>query len=91
MNIKKRIPTFENIEQESDFWDSQSTSDFDSEDVTEDFFEKIKNESTPKKKITLRIEPQLLEELTRLAHEHDIPYQRLARKILWTGISKYVK
>ena len=50
MGIKKRLPLFKNIEQESDFWDAHSTSDFDSEDVTEDFFKQMKIRSQPKSK-----------------------------------------
>ena len=54
----RRLPAFKNVEEESDFWDRTSTAEYDSEDVTDAFFEDLRARAEPKKKVTLRLEAE---------------------------------
>ncbi len=84
----QKLPAFKNVEEESDYWDRTSTAEYDSEDVTEAFFEDLRSKAAPKKKVTLRLEAELIEDLKAVASKHGMPYQSLARELLWTGVTR---
>jgi len=89
MNRKKpKLPAFKSVDEESDYWDRTSTAEYDSEDVTEAFFEELRSRAEPKKKVTLRLEPELIEDLKAIARKHGMPYQSLARELLWTSVTR---
>jgi len=88
---KNRLPAFKSVEEESDYWDRTSTAGYDSEDVTESFFEELRSRAEPKKKVTLRLESELINDLKTLARRHGMPYQTLARELLWVGVSRVAR
>ena len=83
MKKEKSIPDFETEEEEIAFWDTHRIQDYDL-GPADDIIWDIKPEK--KKRISLRIEPSVIEELKELAAEHDLPYQTLARGLIKRGI-----
>ena len=69
MNDKKKIPIFDNEDQERDFWKK-------SESIS---FSKLKPST---KTISLRIPEYILGEIKLLVHKRDIPYQSLIKIFL---------
>jgi len=84
----KSLPRFKSVEEESDYWDKKSTTDFDSEDITEEFLNELRNSSGHKKKITIRLDEDLIHNLKKAAKKHGVPYQRFTRELLRVGIRK---
>jgi len=80
VNNKKKIPIFENEDQERDFWAKTDSSEFieweKAEKVT---FSKLKPST---KTISLRIPEYILDEIKLLAHKRDVPYQSLIKIFL---------
>jgi predicted DNA binding CopG/RHH family protein len=75
----KMLPDFKSEDEELAFWETHDPEDFDL-GPAEDIFLDIRPE--PKKPVSLRLEPSLIEELKRVAAAHDIPYQTLARGLI---------
>ena len=77
---KSSIPRFKTIQEEAEFWDSHSTTEF------EDEFEEVKDVQfvvtrvEPKKDITVRLSQNTLAELTKRAREKGIGPSTLARR-----------
>lgn len=88
MQRKKKMPKFKTIEEESNYWDNQSTTVFESEEITEEFFKSLKKSSEPKKKVTLRLDIDLIEKLKKAAKKFGVPYQKFTRELIKTGVSK---
>lgn len=82
MKEPKTIPTFRSEAEEIEFWDTHDPSEYMTEPV--DVVWDIKPEK--KQRISLRIEPSLIEDLKRLAKKHDTRYQTLARGLIKRGI-----
>ncbi len=74
---KARIPSFRTIEQEAEFWDSHSLSDFadQADEVTDIRFVRPQ----PKRGMTLRLEPETLATLSGIARAQGIGPSTLAR------------
>ena len=76
---KSRIPTFKTVEEEAEFWDTHSTSEF------EDEFEGVRDvvfvvtRGRPKKAITVRLPEETLTALTQKAQKMGIGPSTLAR------------
>ena len=77
--VKSRIPTFKTIEEEAEFWDTHSTTEF------EDEFEEVKDvqfvvsRGRPKKAITVRVDEETLATLTKEATQKGIGPSTLVR------------
>ncbi len=85
----KPLPVFHSAEQESTFWDQHSPLDYGSwtEIPYNEMLNELKKESLRKKQISLRLEPQLVENLKRIARRYGIPYQKLAREFIRLGVA----
>lgn len=78
--IKKRIPKFENEDQEREFWATHSPLDyFDSSKPQKGSFPNLKPSL---KSISIRLPEDLLNELKNLANKKDVPYQSLVKIFL---------
>jgi hypothetical protein len=77
---KSRIPNFKTIEEEADFWDTHSSEEFADEltPVDDVRFVRVNN----KKALTVRIEDDTYEELSREAREKGIGPSTLARMLI---------
>ncbi len=85
MRKAKYVPDFETEEEEIEFWDTHDPDEYFTEPA-DDIIIEVKPEK--KKRVTLRIEPSVIEELKELAQEHEVPYQRLARGLIKRGIRR---
>lgn len=85
---KSRIPTFETIEAEGEFWETHSTTEFEDEfeDVTNVRF--ILTRSFRKKSLTVRLPEDLHGALTEVAHELGTNPSALARLWIAERLSK---
>ena len=84
----KRLPDFKSEEEELAFWDTHDPQDYLVE-PREDIIFHFRPE--PKKQISLRLEPSLIEELKQVAAEHDLPYQTLARGLIRRSLEQMRK
>ena len=84
---KSRIPVFKTIEEEAEFWDTHDLTEFEDEleEVTDVKF--VVTRGRPTKSLTVRLAPDTLEELTKLAREHGVAASRLVR--LWIAERLY--
>jgi predicted DNA binding CopG/RHH family protein len=80
---RKSIPDFKTEAEELAFWETHRIEDYDDGPADEIIWD-IKPEK--KKRITLRIEPSVIEDLKVLAEELDTPYQTLARGLIKRGV-----
>jgi len=80
MPARKPIPEFRNAREELEFWDTHDPAEYVTglADVTWSL--------GPKKRITLRMDPDLIADLKELAEELDMPYQTVARALLKRGM-----
>jgi predicted DNA binding CopG/RHH family protein len=87
---KYPMPKFKSLEEESEFWDTHSPLDYGEwEEVTlKEVMKDVQRRSQKKVPISIRVELELVEKLKKVAKEHGVPYQRVAREILWRGLSK---
>jgi predicted DNA binding CopG/RHH family protein len=89
MNKFKKIPKFKNEDEERDFWEKNSSTDY------VDWSKARKNPALPNlklstKTISLRLPLPMLDQLKRLSNEKDIPYQSYIKVILAEKIKKEV-
>ena len=77
---KSRIPTFKTIEEEAAFWDTHSSEEFVDELTPAENVKFVK--ARPKRAITVRLEEDTFEELTREAREKGIGPSTLARMVI---------
>lgn len=77
---RKEIPDFHSEDEELNFWDTH-----DIEDFIEGPAEEIALALKPRKKrpVTLRLEEKLIKRLKEIAAKQGVPYQALAREVLW--------
>ena len=88
MSKTKIIPAFRSEAEEIEFWDTHDPRDYMTE-IVDDVIWDIKPER--KQRISLRIEPSLIEDLRRLAKKHDTRYQTLARGLIRRGVREMQK
>jgi predicted DNA binding CopG/RHH family protein len=74
MTTHNKIPTFKSIEEEAEFWDTHDTTDF--EEEFRPIRVRFKNLSEG---ITIRFDPQTLEDLREQANDKGIGATTLAR------------
>lgn len=73
----KKLPAFKNEEEEREFWSTHDTSDyFDLDKVQEGVFPNLKPTT---RKISIRLNESLINELKTLANKKNIPYQSLIK------------
>lgn len=74
-----RIPHFKSIEEEAEFWDTHSTTEFEDEfeDVPDVRFVVVR--AQPKKALTVRLPEESLADLTQQAREQGLRPSTLAR------------
>ena len=76
----KKIPLFENEDEEREFWAKNSPLDFmDAKSIERGIFPNLK---PTMKSISIRLPENMLEQLKILAHKRDIPYQSLVKLFL---------
>ena len=85
MAKKKYLPHFETEEEELEFWKTHYIEDYESEPVPDITWD-IKEEK--KKRVTMRLEPSLIDELKELAEDIEMPYQTLTRALIRRGLSQ---
>ena len=85
----KPVPRFRSVDEESDFWDQYSPLDYGtwSEISYDEMLEDLKKESVRKSQISLRLEPELVQQLKSIARRYHIPYQKLARELIRRGVA----
>jgi len=75
--MKRKIPKFENEDQERDFWSNQDSAEYiDWEKAQRSSFPNLRPST---KTISLRLPESMLDDLKMLANEKDIPYQSLLK------------
>lgn len=77
---KSRIPTFKTIEEEAAFWDTHSIEEFADELTPVEDVKFIK--AHPKRALTVRLEEDTFEKLTREAREKGVGPSTLARMLI---------
>lgn len=84
---KKAVPQFKSLEEESDFWDSHSVTDFESKEVTvEEILEEVSRRR--KQRITLSLDSELVARLKALGAKRHIPTSAVARELLSEGVKE---
>ena len=75
--MKKKIPKFENEDQEREFWASHDST----EDVGWDKAKRVKfpNLKPSTRTISIRLPESMLDDLKMLANKRDVPYQSLLK------------
>jgi predicted DNA binding CopG/RHH family protein len=77
---RKPIPQFENEAQEQEFWSAHDSTDYvDWSQAQRVTFGRLKPSTQT---ISIRLPVALLEDLKRLAHKRDVPYQSLVKIFL---------
>ena len=86
MTMAKKLPAFENEDEEREFWATHDSSEYidwkRAEKVT------FSNLKPSVEKISLRLPKSMLEELKLLANKRDVPYQSLLKIFLAERIEK---
>jgi len=79
------VPQFKSLEEESDFWDSHSVTDFESKEVT---VEDVLSEASRRRKqrITLSLNSELVAHLKALGAKRHLPTSAVARELLAEGV-----
>ena len=81
------IPQFNTIEEESDFWDTHSVTDFEATEVT---VEELTGETLPgqtKRRVTVALDADLYAGLQALAARRHIPTAAVVRELLRQGVN----
>jgi len=80
MRQRKRIPKFENEDQEREFWSEHDSTEFiDWSQAETAVFPRLKPTT---RTISLRLPEYMLEQLRTIAHKRDVPYQSLIKIFL---------
>jgi predicted DNA binding CopG/RHH family protein len=83
---KKRMPKFNNEDQEREFWATHSALDY--LDISRAKRVTFPNLKPSVKTISIRLPEMMLEELKILANKRDVPYQSLLKMFLAERIQK---
>ncbi|GAI84539.1 unnamed protein product [marine sediment metagenome] len=89
MRQRKRIPRFENEDQEREFWSEHDSTEFiDWSKAETAVFSRLKPTT---KTISLRLPEYMLEELRTIANKRDVPYQSLIKIFLKERIDQELR
>jgi predicted DNA binding CopG/RHH family protein len=87
--MKKKIPKFENEDQERDFWSNQDSVEYiDWGKAHRSSFPNLKPST---KTISIRLPEYMLDDLKMLANKKDIPYQSLLKVFLAERIKEELR
>lgn len=78
--MKKKIPKFENEDQERDFWAGHDSTEYVGWDKAKRM--KFPNLKPSTRTISIRLPESMLEDLKMLANKRDVPYQSLLKIFL---------
>jgi predicted DNA binding CopG/RHH family protein len=82
--ILKKIPEFKSEKAEKEFWQNHDSTEYvDYTKLEKWTFPNLKLTSKP---ITIRLPVSLIDRLKIKAHQMDIPYQTLAKQLIYKGI-----
>lgn len=84
----KKVPRFQKSEQEAQFWESHSVSDYQliPADIDE-VLDELKAKHRVKQNMTFRLEPELMRRLKKRAKKSGIKYQTFVREWLWRAVA----
>ncbi len=84
-----KIPKFKTLEEESEFWDTHSILDYleDTEPVEEPFTDA----RPPKKLVSIRFDPSLIQAAKRIARTKGVGYQTLLRMWAHEGLRQELR
>ena len=80
---RKSIPDFKTEEEELAFWDTHRIQDYD-DGPADDIIWDIRPRR--KKRLTMRVDPDLVGEFKKVADDNDMGYQTLARGLVTRGV-----
>jgi predicted DNA binding CopG/RHH family protein len=78
-SARSRIPKFASVEEAAAFWDTHSTSEFESEFQPAENVQFVVTRGEPKKALTVRLPQSTVDALTQLATEQGIGPSTLVR------------
>ncbi len=81
------IPKFSSLQEESDFWDNVDLGEY--WDEFEPVDEPIIDARPPKKPISLRLDPHVIDETKRIAGRYGLGYQSLLRVFILEGLARF--
>lgn len=85
---KSRIPDFKTVQEEAEFWDTHSTTEFEDEwEPIDEEIEFVMVMAQTKKPMTMRLEPDVIKLLTQEARSQGVGASTLARM----AVLKYLK
>ena len=85
-NTLRDIPTFENDEEEREFWATHDSTEYvDWDKASPIYLPKLKPST---KSISLRLPEMMLDKLRLIAHKRDVPYQSLIKVFLYERINQ---
>jgi predicted DNA binding CopG/RHH family protein len=79
------VPQFQSEEEESDFWDSHSVTDYEAKEVTVEEILKAASQ-LKKERITLSLDSELVAYLKALAAKRHLPTSAVARELLLQSV-----
>ena len=89
MRQRKSIPSFENEDQEREFWSEHDSTDYvDWSQAETAVFPRLKPTT---RTISLRLPEYMLEQLRTIAHKRDVPYQSLIKIFLKDRIDQELR
>ncbi len=75
-------------EKEAEFWETHSAADYHLAPVgVEEVLEELGAKHRQKRSVTLRLEPELMKRLKKLAHRAGVKYQTFVREWLWRAVA----
>ena len=86
MNQLKPIPHFNTEAEERAFWQTHDSTEYVDYSSVENW--KFPNLKLTSKPITIRLPQALIDRVKIKAHQMDIPYQVLIKKLIFEGIAK---
>ncbi len=87
--MRKKIPKFENEDQERDFWSNQDSTEYlDWGKAKRLSFPNLKPST---KTISIRLPESMLDDLKMLANKRDVPYQSLLKVFLAERIKEELR
>ncbi len=86
MKQLKTIPHFKTEAEEREFWQTNDSTEYVDYNSVENW--KFPNLKLTSKPITIRLPQTLIDRVKIRAHQMDIPYQTLIKKLIFEGIAK---
>ncbi len=84
-----KIPKFKTLEEESEFWDTHSVMDY--WDEMEPVEGPLIDARSPKRLVSIRLDPSLIAAAKRIARTKGIGYQTLLRMWAYEGLARELR